>query len=128
MHQVLGLCINNENFDYTEIKNKIASFLNYNAKDVIDKWTKDMEEASNNLEFERSIGIRNLIESINNTILKQKISINDLTNRDYIGIYIDNDSMILFQLIITRLDNIIQNHQIILDIIDDSENEALNYL
>ena len=111
MHQVLGLCINNENFFF-----------------IIDKLTKDMEEASNNLEFERSIGIRNLIESINNTILKQKISINDLTNRDYIGIYIDNDSMILFQLIITRLDNIIQNHQIILDIIDDSENEALNYL
>ncbi|MBR4496915.1 MAG: excinuclease ABC subunit UvrC [Acholeplasmatales bacterium] len=127
MHQCLGPCIHNEKFDYTEIKNKIASFLNGNAKDVLDKLNKDMEEASNNLEFERAIEIRNLIESINKTILKQKISINDLTNRDYVGVYIDDDS-ISINIIITRLGNIVQNHQTILDVIDDGKNEAINYL
>ncbi len=127
MHQCLGPCINHEEIDYTEIKNKIASFLNGNAKDVIDKLTSDMEEASNNLEFERAIELRNLIESINKTILKQKISINDLTNRDYVGVYIDDDN-ISINIIITRLGNIVQNHQTILDVIDDGENEALNYI
>ena len=127
MHQCLGPCIHNEKFDYTEIKNKIASFLNGNAKDVLDKLNKDMEEASNNLEFECAIEIRNLIESINKTILKQKISINDLTNRDYVGVYIDDDS-ISINIIITRLGNIVQNHQTILDVIDDGKNEAINYL
>lgn len=127
MHQCLGPCIHNEKFDYTEIKNKIASFLNGNAKDILDKLNKDMEEASNNLEFERAIEIRNLIESINKTILKQKISINDLTNRDYVGVYIDDDS-ISINIIITRLGNIVQNHQTILDVIDDGKNEAINYL
>ena len=127
MHQCLGPCIHNEKFDYTEIKNKIASFLNGNAKDVLDKLNKDMEEASNNLEFECAIEIRNLIESINKTILKQKISINDLTNRDYVGVYIDDDS-ISINIIITRLGNIVQNHQTILNVIDDGKNEAINYL
>ncbi len=127
MHQCLGPCINHEKIDYTEYKNKIASFLNGNAKDVLDKLNKDMEDASNNLEFERAIEYRNLIESINKTILKQKISINDLTNRDYVAVYIDDDS-ISINIIITRLGNIVQNHQTIIDIIDDGENEALNYL
>ena len=127
MHQCLGPCINHEKIDYTEYKNKIASFLNGNAKDVLDKLNKDMDDASNNLEFERAIEYRNLIESINKTILKQKISINDLTNRDYVAVYIDDDS-ISINIIITRLGNIVQNHQTIIDIIDDGENEALNYL
>ena len=127
MHQCLGPCINHEKIDYTEYKNKIATFLNGNAKDVLDKLNKDMEDASNNLEFERAIEYRNLIESINKTILKQKISINDLTNRDYVAVYIDDDS-ISINIIITRLGNIVQNHQTIIDIIDDGENEALNYL
>ncbi len=127
MHQCLGPCINHEKIDYTEYKNKIAAFLNGNAKDVLDKLNQDMMDASNNLEFERAIEIRNLIESINKTILKQKISINDLTNRDYVGIYIDDDS-ISINIIITRLGNIVQNHQTILDVIDDGETEAINYL
>ena len=127
MHQCLGPCINHEKIDYTEYKNKIAAFLNGNAKDVLDKLNQDMMDASNNLEFERAIEIRNLIESINKTILKQKISINDLTNRDYIGVYIDDDS-ISINIIITRLGNIVQNHQMILDVLVDASNEALSYI
>ncbi len=127
MHQCLAPCINKNKIDYTEYKKKIISFLNGDAKDVLDKLNTDMQNASLNLEFERAIEIRDLIDSINKTILKQKISINDLTDRDYIAIYIDDDS-ISINIIITRLGNIVQNHQTILDIIDDGENESISYL
>ena len=126
MKQCLGPCIN-DNIDYSEYKSKAISFLNGNIDEVIKKLNIDMEEASNNLEFERAIEIRNLIDAINKVSLKQKISINDSTNRDYIGIYLDDDS-ISINIIITRLGNIVQNHQTIIDRYDDFEGQIINYL
>ena len=127
MHQCLGPCINKEPIDYTEYKNKIASFLNGDANDILKTLKEKMMDASNNMEFERAIEYRNLIENVNNTVAHQKISINDLTARDYIGIYQDNDS-ISINIIITRLGNIVQNHQTIIDLYNSSSDEAISYL
>ena len=127
MHQCLAPCINSGLFDYTEYKNKIASFLNGNCDDVIKSLTKEMEDASNNMEFEKAIEYRDLINSIKQTIAKQKISINDLTSRDYVGVYIDNEE-ISINIIITRLGNIVQNHQTIINLYDNASDEVYNYL
>ena len=127
MHQCLGPCVNKEEFDYTEYKNKIASFLNGDAKDVLSKLNQQMEDASINMDFEKAIEYRDLINSINETILKQKISINDLTSRDYIGIYNDNDD-ISINIIITRLGNIVQNHQTIISLNDSAEDPITDYI
>jgi len=127
MHQCLAPCINKEKIDYNDYKNKIASFLNGDASDVIEKLKSKMEEASLNMDFERAIEYRDLINSVNETILKQKISINDLTSRDYIGIYNDNDD-ISINIIITRLGNIVQNHQTIISLNDASEDPITDYI
>ena len=127
MHQCLGPCINKEEIDYTDYKNKIAQFLNGDASDVTKKLNEKMEAASINMDFEKAIEYRDLINSINETILKQKISINDLTSRDYIGIYNDNDD-ISINIIITRLGNIVGNHQTIISLNDASEDPVLNYI
>ena len=120
INQCLGPCINKEKPDYSAYKNKIASFLNGDAKEVLDKLKIDMENASNNLEFEKAIEYRDLINSIENTLTKQKISINDLTSRDYIGVYMD-ENQISIDIIITRLGNIVQNHQTIIDVYDNHD-------
>ena len=125
--QCLAPCINKEKIDYTAYKNKIASFLNGDAKEVLDKLKIDMENASNNLEFEKAIEYRDLINSIENTLAKQKISINDLTSRDYIGVYVD-ENQISIDIIITRLGNIVQNHQTIIDVYDNADDEIFNYI
>ena len=127
INQCLGPCINKEKIDYQAYKNKIASFLNGDAKDIIDKLKIEMENASNNLEFEKAIEYRDLIDSINNTLSKQKISINDLTSRDYIGVYVD-ENQISIDIIITRLGSIVQNHQTIIDVYDNADDEIFNYL
>lgn len=127
IHQCLAPCIHKEPIDYTPYKNKIASFLNGDAKEVLAKLTDDMSKASEQLEFEKAIEYRELIQSIQNTIAKQKISINDLTSRDYIGVYQDNEE-ISINIIITRLGNIVQNHQTILDLYDSLDDEVFNYL
>lgn len=127
IHQCLAPCIHDEKFDYSGYKTKIASFLNGDTKDILQTLNEDMLKASENLEFEKAIEYRNLISSIENTVAKQKISINDLTSRDYIGIYQD-DEEISINIIITRLGNIVQNHQTIINLYDSLEDEVFNYL
>ena len=127
MHQCLGPCIIKEQFDYSIYKNKIASFLNGDAEDILKELNEKMDAASNSLEFEKAIEYRDLIESIKNTIKRQKISINDLTARDYVGIYEDNGDLSI-NIIITRLGSIVQNHQTIINSYDEKEDEVLSYL
>ncbi len=127
MHQCLAPCIFKDKFDYSEYKNSINKFLNGDAKDILDDLEAKMTEASNNLEFEKAIEYRNLIDSINTTLNKQKITINDLTSRDYVGIYKD-DNEISINIIITRLGSIVQNHQTIIDSYSNDLDDAINYL
>lgn len=127
MHQCIGPCIIKEKIDYLPIKNKIGSFLNGEVKEIIDNLTIKMNDASENMEFEKAIEYRDLISSINATVAKQKISINDLTSRDYIAIYLD-DEEISINIIITRLGNIVQNHQTIINNYNSYEDEVLSYL
>ena len=127
MGQCLGPCINKTEIDYTDYKNKIAQFLNGDAKDMLSELEDKMNNASINLEFEKAIEYRELINSINQTISKQKITINDLTSRDYIGIY-ENDGDISINIIITRLGSIVQNHQTIINCYSDILDDSLSYL
>lgn len=127
IHQCLAPCINSNEIDYTSYKNKVSSFLNGDAREVLEDITNKMLEASNNLEFERAKEYRDLKAAIEDTITKQKISINDLTSRDYIGIYADEDD-ISINIIITRQGNIVQNHQTIINRFDNLEDETVNYL
>ena len=127
MGQCLGPCVKNEKIDYSKYKSEINSFLNGNAKDILNELEKKMNDCSNNLEYEKAIEYRDLINSINYTINKQKISINDLTSRDYVGVYVLDDN-ISINIIMTRLGNIVQNHQTILNLYDSLEDEVINYL
>jgi len=127
LNQCLAPCFNKELIVYLSINNKITSFLNVDAKEVLENLRKEMYDASENLEFEKAKEYRDLILSIEDTISKQKISINDLTSRDYVGIYSDEDE-ISINIIITRQGNIVQNHQTIINKYDNLEDEIINYL
>lgn len=127
MHQCLAPCIFKEPIDYTEYRNKISAFLNGDAKEVLKQLNESMTTASEALEFEKAKEYRDMIRSVEDTIAKQKISINDLTSRDYVGIYSDEDE-ISMDIIITRQGNIVQNHQTILNQYGSLEEEVSNYL
>lgn len=126
MHQCLAPCINNAYFDYSEYKSNIAKFLNGDSDEIIKELENKMNEASQNMEFEAAIEYRDLINDINSTVKRQKITINDLTSRDYIGVY-ENDGDISINIIITRLGSIVQNHQTIINGYD-TENDVLSYI
>ncbi|UKI49636.1 MAG: UvrB/UvrC motif-containing protein [Clostridium sp.] len=78
MHACYAPCINKGVIDYTKDKEAVISFLNGNTDGVLKELTLKMEEASNNLEFERAMEFRDLINDIRKKLLKkQNISIND---------------------------------------------------
>ncbi len=127
MGQCLGPCINNVDIDYSIYKSKITTFLNGDAKEILDELNEKMENASMNLEFEKAIEYRELINSIKETVSRQKITINDLTSRDYVAIY-ENDGDISINIIITRLGSVVQNHQTIIYCYSDVEDDVISYL
>ena len=69
----------------------------------------------------------NISKQIENSFLK------DIETKDFkdlariVGVYLDNDD-ISINIIITRLGNIVQNHQTIINLYDNAVDEVYNYL
>ncbi len=90
--QCLGYC--EKKVDKEIIKDMISevtSFLKGNYDDVRIKIKDLMQEASDNLNFERAIEYKEMLEYIDKVLEKQKISLNDNINRDVINYYVKND-------------------------------------
>lgn len=74
---------NSENKNNGEIiRKKIVAFLNGDVSEVINIYKKQMEEASNNLDFESAQEYKEKIEYINHVIESQKIMMKDKIDRD----------------------------------------------
>ena len=89
LHQCLAPCINNidENECDTYVK-EIDRFFKGYSNDIVKDLTSKMYEASEELNFERALELKNLIEGIKNITSKQIIEFNDKVSRDVIGFYI----------------------------------------
>ena len=83
IHECLGYCIKdidpNEILTMTE---EITRFLNGNNKEIIEKIKTEMEKASNNLNFERALELKNMLNDIDITLTKQKIDLKNNYNLD----------------------------------------------
>ncbi len=127
MHQCLGPCINDEKYDYSDYKREVIRFLNGDTKVILNGLESKMEEASVNLDFEKAIEFRDLIEDIKITTLKQKISIGDLTSRDIFGIYFDEENVSICVLYM-RNGNIVQNYYTTIPLIGTVEDLISTFL
>lgn len=75
--------------EYQKIIQGIIDLLNGRDKNIIVKLKKQMEEASENLEFEAAAGYRNKIIAVQKIIEKQKIITQAAEDEDYIDIFSD---------------------------------------
>lgn len=83
IHECLGYCI--KDIDPNEIlamTEEITRFLNGNNKEIIEKIKMEMEKASNNLNFERALELKNMLNDIDITLTKQKIDLKNNYNLD----------------------------------------------
>ena len=90
MGQCLGACFREvPESEYAEQIKHIQSFLNGDTKNVTKQLETRMNEASEQLEFERAADLRDQLKFIKTTVEKQKMISNDGTPRDLINFYMD---------------------------------------
>lgn len=88
INECLGYCVNKINDDIiNQMKEEIISFLNGNSDIITNKIKEKMEQCSNNLNFEKALYYKNMLDNINITLEKQKVQLDDNINRDIISYY-----------------------------------------
>ena len=90
MGQCLAPCVNDiDEKVYTDMVTSIQKFMRGDVKDTIDQLKKEMQQASEDLAFEKAKEELDLIHAIEHVTAKQQIDFKDRKDRDVFGYYID---------------------------------------
>ena len=81
--------------EYGQSVSNVLDFLNGDHKQIVAKLTSKMQKASDELEYERALEYRDLIESVRKISEKQKITDTGGDNRDVIALERGDDSVIV---------------------------------
>lgn len=128
MGQCLAPCINNINkSDYAPYVESVVKVLNGSNKELVNQLNDKMQEASVNLEFEKAIEYRNIINSMNEIAEKQSIIINDGVSRDVLG-YFEKDGVVSVQLFHMRYGKIIERTCEVFDVYDNLDEIIISYI
>ncbi len=126
--QCLGYCTNNVDPEkIKQMENDIIKFLKGDDKIVTDKIKAEIEIESNNLRYEKALELKELLDYIKVTLVKQKIETNDDIDRDIFGYYNDGIYISVFIFFI-RGSKIAGHHHQIIPAIDSEEEELTRYI
>jgi excinuclease ABC subunit C len=124
--QCLAPCIHHD-IDYQDTIRDLTRFLKGDTSDILTKLNKQMAEASDNLQFEKAIELRDMIQHIEATTEKQIIHLNDFKDRDAISFAFSKED-IAIQILMMRQGKIIDHHQIVFAYVGDIIESVLSYL
>ncbi len=128
MNECLAPCVNKiDKSEYIEIINNIVRFLNGYDDEFIKILKDKMNLASENLEFEKAIEYREMLNSLESLIDKQKMTLTDGVNRDIFG-YAIKDDLINIQIFHMRNGQIIERSGEVFDLVDTPEEMLLSYI
>lgn len=92
INECLGYCVNKISDDViNQMKEEIISFLSGNSSIITNKIKEKMEICSNNLNFEKALEYKTMLDNINVTLEKQKVELDDNINRDIISYYYEGE-------------------------------------
>ncbi len=127
--QCLGYC-KMENIDKLELdkmRQEIISFLNGNKEIIAKKIEKDMEKASLDMNYERALELKNMLEDINITLAKQRIDLNKNYNFDLFGYFNDNNYLSV-QVFFIRDGILFGHHSDIFNFVGDVKEAVIEYI
>ena len=126
--QCLGYCTHevDEN-KIKEMKSEIISFLNGNTKVLTDRITEKMKISSDNLDYEKALEYKELLNYINITTEKQKVDLDNSVNID-VASYYTKDNYISIQILFIRGGKLLDRNRNIFPMIDTEEEEFSRYL
>lgn len=126
--QCLAPCINEVPAEtYRELTDGIARFLSGGYKDVKRDLTEKMNRAAEELEFERAKEYRDQISHIETVMEKQKITTNDMTDRDVFGYAVDKGWMCV-QVFFIRQGKLIERDVSLFPLYRVPDEEFLTYI
>ncbi|MBZ5201171.1 excinuclease ABC subunit UvrC [Planomicrobium chinense] len=128
MGQCLAPCIKPvEKETYQDMIDGITKFLNGGFREVKEQLVEKMSEASENLEFERAKEFRDQISHIETVMEKQKMAMNDFTNRDVFAYAVDKGWMCV-QVFFVRQGKLIERDVSLFPLYRDPQDEFMTYL
>lgn len=126
--ECLGYCTKNIDEEIIkEMKTEIISFLNGNTKVLTNKLKEKMNKYSNNMEYEKALEYKELLNYINITTEKQKVDLDDRVNIDVVGYY-SKDNYTSIQILFIRGGKLLDRNRNIFPMVGDEEEELSNYL
>ncbi|TVP91030.1 excinuclease ABC subunit UvrC [Alkalibacterium sp.] len=126
--QCIGPCdheVSKEEYD-AQIR-RIKSFLNGNVTDIKRDLREKMQEAAEDMNYERAAEFRDQVSYIERTVEKQSIISNDFTPRDFFNYYMDK-GWISIQVFFVRQATLIKREATMFPIIDTPEEELMSFI
>ena len=128
IHECLGYCEKNISEDkIEEMKKEIISFLKGDSTIITEKITNEMTKASNNMNYEKALELKNMLEDINTTLRKQKIDLNKNYQFDLVNYYSDNNYTSI-EIFFIRDGLLFGRHNEIISSLGDIPSEVEEYL
>ena len=81
--------------DYRKSIESVMEFLDGDYSHILKSLTQQMQQASENMEFEEAAKYRDLITSVKQVAQKQKITMDDVTDRDVIAVACDGQDAVV---------------------------------
>lgn len=128
--ECLGYCDKNKVIDYNQIdqmKKEIITFLKGDSSIISEKIKKNMIKASNDLNYERALELKEMLNDIDITLSKQKMDLNNNYNFDLFAYYKENN-YISIQVFFIREGLLFGRHSDIFNIIDDEIDTMNEYI
>ena len=126
--ECLGYCKNHiEEETITNMLKEIDHFLMGDSKIISSKIKEEMDKASENLNYEKALELRNVLADIDKTLTKQIIDSNHKYNFDCFGYYYHEDSLSI-QTLFIRNGVIFGRYYQIYDNIYDKDDFLLRYI
>lgn len=128
INECLGYCkkeVDQETI--TSMKKEIITFLKGDSSIISKKIEAEMNKASENLNFEKALELKNMLDDIETTLKKQKIDLNKNYNFDLVNFYYDNNYLGI-ELFFIREGLLFGRHNEIISSIGDLSNEITEYL
>ena len=128
INECLGYCKKDVEKNQIDLmKKEIISSLKGDSTIIVGKIEKEMQRASGNLNYERALELKNMLDDIDTTLKKQKIDLNKNYNFDLINYYYDNNYLAI-EIFFIREGLLFGRHNEIISSLGDVSNEITEYL
>ena len=128
INECLGYCVKKVKEDTIALmKKEIISFLKGDSKEITEKIKREMQKASDAMNYERALELKKMLEDIDITLRKQKIDLNKSYHFDLINYYKD-ENYLSIELFFIRDGLLFGRHNEIIQTMIDPIEEITEYI